>query len=774
MTLALGIGANTAVFSLVNAVLLEPLPVDRLDRLVVIKEDMPGINLRNADLAPVEVLDLGARTDVFASVTGYRAADVTLTGFGEPVRLGAVSTIGDFAGVFALQPPAGRFYAPDTSGAPPPVAVIGHGLWMRIAGGDPSFVGRSIELNGLRHEVVGVMPAGFRFPADAEVWMPFRFTDRWKTNRGSLVMTTIGRRAPGVDDAQLEAGLASEVARWNHQYHAGSAGKLLRRTPLVEYLAGPLRLVLFVLMASVVFVLLIAAANVASLQLVRVVGRSREVAVRAAIGAGRGRLLRQFLIESAALSVAGGGLGLWLGSLGLDLLGRWPPAAGMRLTNVALDGNVLAFTSVVTVVTMLVFGSVPALRGAHVPAQQALHESGRAASMSRRARRFLFGGVVAQVALTLVLLLGSGLMIRTLDRLLASDPGFAPANLVTAQVSIPPARYNAARAVGFFDELLARLRAAPGVDEAALVLGLPFAGALDSSPFEVIGRPPGEREPERHSEAATVSPGYFRAMGIPLRRGRDFDGTERAGGPIVAIIDETFADQFFPGEDPVGRTIRGYFGSDTTIIGVAGRVDHDEIGDPLKAVTYYSYRQQPWVMTRAVVVRTPLGVESAAAMLRGVVNGIDPHVPIYDVETMAGRIERSLAPRRLAMLALAVFSGLSLLLAVLGVYGVTSYTTALRTREIGIRMALGARPGMVARLIGRQGLLLAVLGTAIGTALALGATRLMHGMLFGVSPHDPVTFAAGALVLGLVTVGASLLPAVAASRVDPVRALRVD
>jgi predicted permease len=396
-------------------------------------------------------------------------------------------------------------------------------------------------------------------------------------------------------------------------------------------------------------------------------------------------------------------------------------------------------------------------------------------STSLAGQRLLKASVVVQVALALVLLLGSGLMIRTLSRLLAADPGFQPPGIVTAMIAIPAATYDSGeKTLGFFDALLDGVRAIPGVESAALVTGLPFAQANDSSPFDIPGRPSQPGGLSRHAEASAVSPGYFDAMGIPIVMGRDFDGSERPGTPTVAIIDQTFADQFFPGENPVGQTITGYFGSETTIIGVARAVDHDEIGDAPKALAYYATSHQYWMRTRALAIRTSLPVGSVTASLRDVVARLDPNVPVDDVQTMEGRIERSLGPRRLAMLALGAFSGLSLVLAALGVYGVMRYTTGQRTREIGVRIALGAQPGAVVGQIVRQGLAVALVGVAIGTAVAWSATQLMEGMLFGVTPRDPATFVIGAVVLVIVTVLASLLPALSAARVDPVSALRND
>jgi putative ABC transport system permease protein len=777
LTLALGIGANTAVFSVVHTVLFRPLPVEGLDRLVVIREDLPDLNLLDAELAPAEVLDLSARRDVFEAVSGFRAGDRTLTSHQEPTRISTAETLGDFAGVFGARPHLGRLYGPEHStDGPHEVAVVSYGLWQQLSGGDPSFVGRTIQLNGTAHEVVGVMPPDFRYPRQVQVWVPFKYTDRWKRPqaRGSLFMTTVARLRPGVTPEQLSSHLRAEVSSWNEQYHSGSGvGKVLSSTDFVEYIAGPLRLILLVLGGAVAFVLVIAAANVASLQLVRTAGRAKEIAVRSAMGAGRGRIVRQLLIESAVLALLGGLLGLGIGTLALKLLEQWEPAQQMDLTEISLDPVVLALTGLIALLTALAFGTIPALRASRVHPQEVLRESTRGASAGLGRSRLLRTSVIVQIALALVLLLGSGLMIRTLSRLLASDPGFDPAEVTTAQLSVAGSAYDTPeRRPAFFDELLERVRTAPGVESAALVSDVPFDGQNDSSPFDILDRAPRPGEPERHAEASIVSPGYFSTMGIPLLRGREFDVTERPGSPVVALIDRTFAEQFFPGEDPVGRQIRGYTGDPTTIIGVVERVDHDEIGDAPKAVAYYSFSQQPSRGARTIVIRSAQPVEDLTRMLRSVVTDLDPNVPLYDIQTMEDRIERSLGPRRLAMLALGAFAVLSLLLAALGVYGVIRYTTKQRTHEIGIRLAIGAQPKNIVGLVLRQGMVLTVIGLGLGIGAALAVTRLMTGILFGVSPHDPTVFAAATALLASVALVATGMPAFRATRVDPVEVLR--
>ncbi|HLT25698.1 MAG TPA: ABC transporter permease, partial [Zeimonas sp.] len=770
VALALGIGANTAIFSLVNAVLLRPLPVEGLDRLHVVREDIPPLDLYDAALAIPEVLDLAAREDAFEAVTGFRVGDRTLTGYGEPQRVGVATTLGDFAGVFGVRPQLGRFYRPEQStDGTHRVAVVSHGLWQQLSGGDPDFVGRTLELNGEFYEVVGVMPPAVRYPRGVQVWVPLEVTPQDRLNRGRLFVTAVVRTRADVGEAQLAAHLAAEARRWNDEHHGGSDVKALGSTPLVEDLAGSLGTVLLVLLGAVGFVLLLAAANVASLQLVRAVARSKELAVRAALGAGRGRIARQLLAESVLLALLGGAAGLWLGSLALDLVARWQPAQQMNLTDVPLDGAVLAFTALAALLAALASGLVPALRAARVDPQAALREAGRGASAGRGRHRLLRAGSVLQVALALVLLLGSGLMVRTLSQLLATDPGFDPVDVVTARVSIPGAVYSPSeRRVAFFDALLERARALPGIESVALTSDLPFSGRSDSSPFAIIGEATMNDDEQLHAEARTVSPDYFRTMGIRLLAGRDFDSTERIGSPLAVIIDRTFAEQFFPGRDPVGRQIAGGHtnGQPATIVGVVERVDHEEIGGAAvrKALAYYPHPHHAFATSYGIVVRSGQPVGSITNALRAVLAELDPNVPLYDVQTMEGRIERSFGPRRLAMLALAGFAALAVILAALGIYGVMRYTTGQRTHEIGIRIAIGAQRGDVVRLVLRQGLAIVAAGLGIGLAAAFALTRVMRSVLFGISPHDPLTFAAATALLAGVALVAVWLPAHRATR----------
>ena len=780
VTFALGVGANTAIFGLAERVLVRPIEAPALDRLYVVRGDIPELDLEDTQLSPVEVMEL-RESERFDGVAGYSMSDRTITlADAEPMRAKAAATLGDFDRLLGVRPMLGRMYSPDQSeSGPTAVVVVSHELWQQLGGGDPSFVGRRIELNDVSHEVIGVMPPGFDYPRRAQMWLPFEYDARWREpdRRGSLFITTLARRHSGTSPEHLQAQLDAQEDIWREQlgWTSERNGRELNATPLVEYLAGPLRIVMFVLLGAVAFVMLIAAANLGSLQLVRTIGRAREIAVRRALGASRGRVARQLLIEGAVVGAVGAVAGLAIGALILRVLHAWEPARQMNLAGAGLDGRVMLASLAMALLTTLAFSLVPALRGARIEPASMLRQSQPGANIGPQRHRLLNAALVAQVALALVLLLGSLLMVRTLRELVAGDPGFDAEGLVTAQVSIPAARYDSApKSLAFFDALLARVRSLPGVDDAALVWGLPFTDQNSSSPFDIIGQPRAPGDPERHAEARMVSPGYFATMGIPLLRGSDFDGTEGPGTPIVAVIDRTFAEQYFPGENPVGRRINGFFGDETTIIGVAERVDHDEIGDAPKAAAYYSYRHQHWSGWRSIVVRTSRSEAEIAAALRNVVAELDPAVPLYDVRTMPARIETSLGPRRLATVTLAGFALLAVLLAAFGVYGVMRYTTDLRRQEIGVRLAVGAEPKRVVGLVVRRGVAIGVLGVTLGVFAAIVLTRFMSALLYGVRPQDPAAFVLGAAVLIVAAALASWLPARRAARLDPIMVLRSD
>ena len=777
VTLALGIGANTAIFSLVNAVLLHPLPTPGLDRLVVVREDILGLNLRDAQLSPGETVDLFARRDLFAAVAAQTGGSMNLTGQGEPQRVSVLRTFGDYFGLFGVRPYIGRIYRPESSTAPGTrVALASYGFWQQVLGGDQRAVGRSLELDGTKFEVIGVLPPDFQYPRSAQLYTPFQLDPVFLTpqRRNSLFMTVIARPRDGLSAEQVATGLRMEVVRWHDRYPGYDlAGQfVLHATPFVAYLAGDLRAVLLALMGAVALVLLIACANVGSLQLVLAARRAKEIAVRAALGAGRATIVRWLLVESLVLAVAGGILGIGIGVVILRLVTRLDAAQYRLLTNVHLDARVLAFTSAVVVVAALLFGVVPAIRAARVDLQDALKDSARGSSLSFARHRFLQASVVVQVALTLMLLLASALTVRSLARVLELDPGFRPAHVTTMQLTLPGTRYanNAAR-IAFYNTLIERLRAIPGLESVGLASYLPFNGGTDSSPFELPGRPPAPNEPARHANTEVIAGDYFRAMGIPVLRGRTFTAADANGdGAETVIVDEYLAKSFFPNEDPIGKAI--IHNNRATIIGVVKSVTQEYLGQAPHPTVYHYYPQEPWLGFTTAVMRSSLPDDQVAALARAAVRELDPQLPVFDVKTMSERVSASLTPRRLAMYVLLGFAALSLALSVLGIYGVISYSTAQRTQEIGIRMALGANPRDVTRMVLRDAMILAVTGVVAGAVLFLGVGRVLASVLYGIGPRDPLTIALGIVVLAVVALVASYLPARRAARVDPLVALR--
>ena len=782
LTLGLAIGANTAIYSAVRSILLRPLPVEGLERVRAFEVDMPKLELMGTQMSPAEIVDLMKRNDLFEAFTGVTGGNMTLTGSGEPRRVAVARTIGDFRSVFQLRVPLGRFYEVETSEpGRHRVAVISHAMWRELFAGDPGVLGKSIVLNDSSYQVVGVMAEDFRYPRLANVWLPYPLapSDFELRRRASLFVTPIARLRPGMTSERLADGIRQELAAWDERFdqrgYSDESVYRVRSQPMADYLSGQLRPVLLALLGAVMVVLFIACANVASLQLVRTTGRLKEIAVRAALGAGRWPIVRQFLVESLALAVLGGVVGLGLGMLALRLLTQWEGSAFQALRDVRLDGSVLLLTAGVTLLAGLIFGVVPAWRASRVSAQDALKSTGgRGASLGAGRHRFLQVAVVAQVALTLVLLLGSGVMVRSLARLLDTDPGFDPGSIVTMQVSPPGSRYARAERLALYQQILEKVRALPGAEIAALTAALPFSDmGLDSSPFYVPGAAPLPDGQQRHANAIPVSPDYFRAMGIPLLRGRDFTAADGPGAPPVVIVDQQLAQQYFPNEDPVGRVI-DHFGQGLTIVGVASSIYQSELGAPYKAVVYYPLSQLPFA-TAGVVVRTSLDPSVMVSAVRNAVAAIDPMLPVYDVARMPERVERSLGARRLAVTVLGSFAAVALLLAMLGTYGVLSYSTSQRTRELGIRMALGAQPGDVVGMVLRNGLTLAALGLLIGAIVYVGVGgRVLSALLYGVGARDPVTLAGGIVLLALAALVACWVPARRAASVDPAVTLRIE
>jgi predicted permease len=782
ITLALGIGANTAIFSVVDAVLLHPLRVPWVNELVVLQDDFSGLNLHHTQISPGEAEDLFARTDLFQAATAFGGGTLNLTGRGEPRRLAAVTTLGDFFTVFGARPYLGHLYrAEDSRNGDYRVAVLSYAFWKDLTGGDPRIIGTTLRLNDEAYEVVGVLAPEFRYPHRAQLWIPMPLSPEMlaPAQRGSLSVTAIARPRPEITARQLHDQLAREAAQWHARYGATgytpASGQTLVSEPFVQYLAGELRPILLVLAGAVVFVLLIACVNVAGLQLVRGEGRTKELTIRAALGADRRQLVQQLFAESLVLAAAGGLAGIGVGAVVIRLIARSEAGQFAMLHDARLDPTVLAFTAVVTIVAALLFGTLPALRAARVNASDALKDAaGRGLSAGPGRRGFLQGAAVAQVALALVLLLGSGLAIRSLAKLLDTDPGFRPAQVMTMQLSLDQARYpTPASRLAFQDALLERLRATPGIQSAGTAFGMPFTDLGTSSPFRVVGQPATADGQRPHANLWYVGGDYFRTLGIPLRAGRVFTNADVDGAERVAIIDEALAKQFFPGENPIGRQIdqRGT----ATIVGVVGSVKKSDLTAPEKAAIYYPYAQAGGqTRSTSVAVRSTLPASAVAELMRAAVRDIDRDLPVYDVVPMQERVDRSLGTRRLAMVVLTSFAALSLLLALLGIYGMLSYGVSQRRHEIGIRLALGATPRAVVRLVVRNGLTFVAAGVAVGIAVFLGVGRAMAAMLYGVGTRDPLTIVVGVVLLVAAALVASWIPAWRAARVDPIEALRSE
>jgi len=775
VTLALGIGANTAIFSVVHAVLLRPLPFADPDRLVRVWSAYPEEGVELGTTSPLDLADWRAQSGSFAAIAGYpnlRLSGFVLTGGEAPEELETVFVSEGFFEVFGVEPALGRtLRGADHREGDNRVVVVSHGAWQRRFGADPGLFGATVILNGEPFTVVGVMPPDFVFPAaGVEMWAPQSLIPESGIPRLRPVrwLSVVARLAPGVSIEQARAEMAAITGRLAREY-PDSNDDLTATTirPLHEQLVGEVRPAVLTLFAAVGLLLLIGCANVANLVLARSEERTREVAVRAALGAGKLRLVRQVLTESLVLSLLGGVLAIAVALAGSRLLVGLAPAGIPRLESVGIDATVLAFTLAASLLTGLLFGMVPALRITATSLQGTLKEGARGSSGG--GGRLRGGLIVAEVALVAVVSIAAGLLIRTYSSLRDVDPGFRPDNVITLRV--------AARAtegyVDFFREALERIEALPGVEAAGMIRPLPLAGDTfqgESFGFSIPGRP--EPDPQDQPEAYLrfTSPGYFEAMGIPLLAGRDFADGDVRDAPPVLIVSRAAAERYWPDDDPVGSIVT-VGDNEATIIGLVGDVRQMSLMEEPEPVVYGAHSQISRVgMT--LVVRTAADPAGLIDPIRRQIWELRPDQPINDIASMNTVIAASVAQPRFAMALLSLFAGLALCLAAVGIYGVISYSVGRRRREIGIRMALGARPSEVLRLVVRNGIVLALFGVALGLLAAVAATRLMASLLFGVPPLDPPTFIAAAALLLAVAALASAVPALRASRVDPVVALR--
>jgi putative ABC transport system permease protein len=782
LTLALGIGANTAIFSVVNATLLRPLPFPHPERIVAIQNQYKSIGLDSAAASVADYVDYRKQRHLFSEVAAVNTDDFNLTGVDRPERLQCGEATSGLFTVLGVQPVLGRVftYEEDQPGRNQ-VVLLTEGLWKRRFGGDPNVLGRTIHLNDKPYTVVGIVPSILQWFAPLDAWIPTGFTPAQMSPalRTNQFLFILARLQPGMSLERARAGMAAFAGvlakNFPDQYPA-SSGWAIRVDSLNELLVGDIRGALLVLLAAVGFVLLIACANVANLLLARAAGRMRELSIRAALGAAKWRIARQLLTESVMLSLLGGAAGVLLGSWGVGFLVKNGPQELPRLDEVAIDGRVLAFTAAIALLTGLLFGLAPVLQVATGNLHDLLKLGARGAAGSLRRHRTRNTLVIAEVAISLVLLVAAGLLLRSFASLEKVDPGFRAQNVLTFGVSLPPVRYRTdAQTSGFFHALLDRVSTLPGVSTAGAVNPLPFTGSNMSGSFSIEGHdvPAGGTAP--HADQRIVSPGYFKTMGIPLRRGRLVADSDREGAPLAAVVDEALAHEYFKDQDPIGRHLRrgrGSGGPWATVVGVVGHVQHSALDSKQrKATLYWSYLQRP-AQSVQVVVRTAGDPMALANGIQREVSSLDKDVPIFDVKTMDQRVAASLANRRFAAWLLAAFSFIAMLLAAVGLYGVMAQTVLQRSREIGVRMALGAQSGDVLRMILRQGAILIAGGIIAGTVAALGLTSLMKSLLFAVKPTDPLTFAAVAALLTIVALAAAYLPARRATRLDPVTTLR--
>jgi len=778
LTIALGVGGTTAMFSVVDAALLRPLPFADPGRLVMVWASLPG-SPQSAASWP-EFVDWREQSRSFADMAVWRGQSVNLTGAGEPERLIGAFVSDRFFPLLGARIHLGRgFTADETDPASvKPVAVLSYGLWQRRFGGDPAMLGRTLLLNGQSHTVVGVLGPEFepgRAPFDGyfmgtEVFLPAPyFPNKKGLVRGETEMLVIGRLRPGITAEQSQADLSVVARRLEQAYPETHAGRGVQVVPLHEQIAGPLRPALLVLLGAVGLVLLIACANVANLLLARASRRRRELAVRAALGAGRARLLRQLLTESALLATAGGALGLLVGQWGLSfLLAVAPPDALPE--SVTINGRVLAFALALTAGTGLLFGLVPAIHVSRADLDSVLKEAGRGGS-GAAGHRFRDGLVVAEVTLSLVLLIGAGLLVRSALALQRADPGFRADHVLTAEFRLPPSKYPEPRAIAaFLRRARERLQAVPGIESVALVRAVPFSGNGGATTYQVEGRPEPPKGREPVAQLNIVSPDYFRTMGIPQMKGRDFEARDTAEAPTVAIISETLARQSWPGADPIGRRLRLRESGWATVVGVVGDVRHSGPAEPPQPQIYTTHEQDARIFA-CVVARTSGDPMAMAAAMRAALWSVDKDQPVWKVRPLDQLVAGSRGRSRALSLLVGVFALVAVALAGVGIYGVMSYAVSQRTREIGIRMALGAESRRVMRLVVGRALALTAVAIVLGAAGAAALARLLGTLLFGVRPADPTTFVAAAAMLATVGILAAYLPARRAARIDPVRAL---
>jgi putative ABC transport system permease protein len=782
LALALGIGANSAIFSVVNTVLLRPLPYKEPDRLMTVWEDNSRHGYPRDTPAAANFIDWRDQNQVFEGMAAMAELSFNLTGGGEPERIDGRRVSANLFPLLGVEPQLGRaFLSEEDRPGAQRVVIMSHGLWQRRFGSDQNIIGRPLTLNGESYTVVGVMPPQFQFPTRGdELWVPIAFDSREAANRGRHYLEVVARLKSGVTPQQAQAEMNTIAARLQQQYPEQNTGLGAAVVPLHEQVVGDIKPALLVLLGAVGFVLLVACANVANLLLARAAVRQKEIATRIALGASRLRLMRQFLTESILLAVLGGGLGLLLSLWGVNLLKAFIPENISQAKAVTIDARVLGFTLLVSLLTGLIFGLAPAVQASNLNLNETLKEGGRDSAAGSRGNRIRGLLVVAEVAVSLVLLIGAGLLINSFLRLRNVDPGFRADNLLTMRIVLSAQKYpDRERRAVFYDELLRRVESLPGVKSAAVANWIPLVSQGDSIGVTIEGRPAPAPGQANIVVTRVVSPHYFETMGIQLLRGRQFAEQDRVDSPPVAVISETMARRYWPGEDPTGKRIapgRPESADDwVTVVGVMKDVRQFELNADPKPQMYLSY-EQGWSFFAPshLVVRTEAEPRSLAATVRGAVWSIDKDQPVSNISTMEDVLSESIARQRFSMLLLGIFAAVALLLAAVGLYGVMSYSVAQRTHEIGIRMALGAQTRDVLKLAVGQGLKLVLIGVVLGLVAAFILTRVLASLLYGVSATDPITFITISLVLISVALLASYIPARRATKVDPLIALRYE
>jgi predicted permease len=796
LSLAIGIGANSAIFSVTNALLLRPLPYRDADRLVILWNRSPGLNIAQDWFSPGQYLDVKTQNQVFDEVAMTIGGSFNLTGQGTPERVDGARVSSSLFPLLGARSKLGRVFSPEEDGAGKPTTIIlSNGFWQRRFGSDPAIIGKTLTLNGNSFTIVGVMTPDFSLDKEvmpavngiekADVLLPLPMSESDRTDRGHEDYNIFARLKPGVTPQQAQAEMDVIAERMKQQYpenYPPHGGLTISVVPLLDQVVGDIRLALYVLFGAVGFVLAVACANVANLLLSRAAVRQKELAIRTAVGASRFRILRQLLTESVLLALVGGLCGLVIAFLSVRLLRVFGPENIPRLDEIGVDGRVMAFTFFIALITGIIFGLVPALRASRVDLNEALKEGGRSSSsvggafgLGHQQIRSLL--IVAEVALSLVLMVGAGLLVRSYQRIANASPGFNAQNVLSLRLSLPASKYATPDSItAFHRQAGERIKALPGVEAVGATYSLPMSSvAFAWEPIIVEGYVSPTGENTIISNTRIVNPDYFRAMGIALLKGRYFHERDRKDEPEAVIVNEAMAERFWPNEDPIGKRLqqKGKPDSWRTVVGIISDTKQYSAEKEPPITVYYPFEQYI-ARNMYLLVRTTSDPAPMTAAITKEIQTLDAELPVFDVNTMEQRLYDSRARQRFSMLLLGVFAAFSMTLAAVGIYGVMTYWVTQRTHEIGIRMALGAQPRNILRLVIRQSLILVSVGLAIGLAGAFALTRVMSSLLFGISATDGLTFVMVSLLLGCIALFASYIPARRAAKVDPMVALRYE